>query len=510
MLRLRLACALLLAAGVVPAAAASTPGTPGLGGGFLHVGPASGPSALPQLVNADGRPVLLRGVNVAGLGDYWRPDLRRSYPLDTAAYQHGACPATDITIEPPPICATDLADIARRGFNSVRLTLSWSLLEPTSGIVDSSYLRRIDQVLDWAHDARLWVVLDVHQDAWSKYSYTRGSCPPGLDRTPGYDGAPGWATDTTLPFCTVHGTRELDPGVALNFQRLWSDAPGPDGLGLQEHLAHVMAVLARRYSRNDAVVGYDLINEPSPGTALPPAAEVQINRYYAKAIAAMRSAAPGFRQLVFVEPDVARATLTPEPTETVPFSAYSDYPNVVFAPHIYTGVFTADAMAGSPGSVQSAGADWDGAVADAKRLGLPMWVGEFGNGPADDRARLMPAFAQMNARGIGGAMWIWRENHNDTNASQTWSIAGTAREVTAARGYPAVIGGDLLSLADDPLAHTFALQIGAAKGWTVIFLPPAENGPLHATGARATVRQIGQARVVTLHPSAAAVSLTVG
>lgn len=510
MLRVRLLCACLLLVALVAPGAAAMPSTPELGGGFLHVGPPSGPSGLPQLLTADGRSVLLKGVNVAGLGDYWRPDLRRAYPVDPAAYRNGACPKTDVTIEPPPVCAADLPAIARLGFNHVRLTLSWSLLEPAPGVVDSTYLRRIDQVVQWARAARLWVVLDIHQDAWSKYAYTRGACPPGLDATPGYDGAPRWATDTTLPFCTVQGTRELDPGVATNFQRLWSDVPGPDGIGLQQHLSHVMAVLARRYAHNDTVLGYDLLNEPSPGTALPPVAELQINHYFGTAIAAMRAAAPGFRQLVFVEPDVARATLTPEPTEILPFSAFSDYRNVVYAPHVYTGVFTADAIAGMPGALQSAEADWDAAVADAKRLGLPIWVGEFGNGPAQDRTLLMPAFAQMNARGIGGAMWIWRENHNDTNASQTWSVAGTSREVSAARGYPSVLGGRLLSLADDPLAHTFRLRIGSAQGETVVFLPPAEGGPLHITGARGTVRKISRARVVTLRPTASAVSLTVG
>ena len=515
MIPLRLVSAALLVGLALPAAADAGPASeaayrPSLAGGFLHVGPASGPSALPQVVDGQGRPVLLRGVNVAGLGDYWRKDLRRSYPLDTAAYDAGRCPATDTTIEPPPVCAADLSRIARLGFNSVRLTLSWSFLEPSPGVVDPAYLRRIDQVLGWARSAGLWVVLDIHQDAWSKYAYTRGTCPPGLSPTAGYDGAPDWATDTTAPFCTLHGTRELDPGVALNFQRLWADAPGPDGVGLQEHLAHVMAVLAARYAHDDTVVGYDLLNEPSPGTALPPAAELQINRYYGTAIAAMRAAAPGFRQLVFVEPDVARATVTPAPTETLPFSAFSDYANVVFAPHVYTGVFTADAMAGHPGAVQSAARDWDAAVADAKRLGLPMWVGEFGNGPADDRTLLLPAFAEMNARGIGGAMWIWQENHNDTNASQTWSIAGTAREVTAARGYPERLGGTLVSLADDPLAGTFALRFTATTGSTVVYLPPAEGGPLHVTGTAVSVRPFGAGRLVTLRPTSNAVSLTVG
>lgn len=506
----RVLALLLLATAFVPTAHASE-GRLALGGtGFLHVGPASGPSGLKQLVDAAGRPVLLRGVNVAGLGDYWRPDLKVPYPIDPAAYANGACPATDPTIEPPPVCLQDLRKIASLGFNSVRLTLSWSLLEPAPGQISTTYLRRIDQVVGWARRTGLWLVLDLHQDAWSKYAYTRGTCPPGLDSTTGFDGAPLWATDTTLPFCTVDNTRELDPGVALNFQRLWSNVPGPDGVGLADHLAHVTAVLAKRYANDPTVLGYDLINEPSPGTAVPPVAEDQLNRYYASAIGAIRSAALGFRQLVFVEPDVARATVTPAPTEMLPFSVYSDYPNVVFAPHVYTGVFTADALAGQPMTLQQVGPDWSAAVADAHRLGLPLWVGEFGCGPADDRRILDAAYAQMDAQQIGGAMWIWRENHNDTNPAQTWSIEGTPREVTTARGYPVALGGTLVSLAENPLTHTFSMQVGSAKGRTIVFLPPSESGPLRLIGARAHVRRFGAGRLVQLTPTAAAFTLAVG
>jgi hypothetical protein len=36
---------------------------------FLHVGPAAGPSGLPQVLDAQGREVLLRGVNIDGIVD---------------------------------------------------------------------------------------------------------------------------------------------------------------------------------------------------------------------------------------------------------------------------------------------------------------------------------------------------------------------------------------------------------------------------------------------------------
>jgi hypothetical protein len=182
----------------------------------------------------------------------------------------------------------------------------------------------------------------------------------------------------------------------------------------------------------------------------------------------------------------------------------------VFAPHVYTGVFTADAIAGQPMTLQQTGPDWNAAVADAKWLGLPLWVGEFGCGPADDRTILDPAYAQLDAQDVGGAMWIWRENHNDTNPAQTWSIEGTPREVTTARGYPAALGGKLVSLAENPLTHTFSMQVADAHGRTVVFLPPSEGGPMRLTGARARVEPFGAGRVVQLTPTAATFTLSVG
>lgn len=76
----------------------------------------------------------------------------------------------------------------------------------------------------------------------------------------------------------------------------------------------------------------------------------------------------------------------------------------------------ADAITGSPMAVQKTGMDWDAAVRDSQSLGLPMWVEECGCMPDAD----------------------------DTNPAQTWSILGSPREVTTGRGYPMVIGGQLI------------------------------------------------------------------
>jgi hypothetical protein len=73
---------------VALAVAVGAPATADGAAQFLSVGPASGPAGIAQIVDASRRVVLLKGVNVDGLVDYFRPDLATSYP--TAAGQVSA------------------------------------------------------------------------------------------------------------------------------------------------------------------------------------------------------------------------------------------------------------------------------------------------------------------------------------------------------------------------------------------------------------------------------------
>src|SRR5205823_11597120 len=114
----------------------------------------------PRIEDGQHRQVLLRGVNTNQLGDYYQAD-----------------PTLPSTV---PLTEDDFAQMAAVGFDSVRLIVHWSLLEPRRGVFDQAYLDRVGQAVGWAAHHGLYVVLDMHQDAWGKYIATPAgeTCPP--------------------------------------------------------------------------------------------------------------------------------------------------------------------------------------------------------------------------------------------------------------------------------------------------------------------------------------------
>jgi endoglycosylceramidase len=486
---------------------------------FLSVGRVGGPSGIAQIVDPAGREVLLKGVNVDGLVDYFRPDLARSYPIAPAAYANGACPADDPTVEGVDICNYDFAQLAPLGYDVIRLNISWSLLEPTPGSVDATYLDRVAQVVAWAREAGVYVVMDMHQDAWSKYVYTRSSdsCVAPLQAIRGFDGAPLWASEHVVPACALNGVRELDAAVQEDFQKLYDDAAAPDGIGLQEHYANAVLALAQRFWREPTVAGYEIINEPSPGfNAVPGEVDAtELFPFYGKVVNHVVSGLPGFRQLFFIEPNVER-DVTDQSAIVTPWSTYSPYPNVVYAPHVYTGVFTLDQQVASRRFFPSEGG-YMSAISDAKALGLPLWIGEFGNNPADDGAVLRTSYELQDRFGLGGALWLWKENANDVNRAVFWGVygppfpPGTAqpqRILYTSRAFPLYTAGDARSFSYDPVAASFDLRAesppvapGARNLATVIYVPSGVGASIAATGARLRiVRRADGSRIVYAWP----------
>ena len=141
------------------------------------------------------------------------------------------------------------------GVNCLRLGIIWDGVEPEPGKYDGKYLDEIEKKVNWAAMHNIYVMLDMHQDLYSrKYS----------------DGAPLWATlDDNLPHQTGAIWSDaylMSMAVQRSFDNFWANKPASDGVGVQDHYINMWKHIAKRFSNYKNVIGYDLMNEPFNGS----------------------------------------------------------------------------------------------------------------------------------------------------------------------------------------------------------------------------------------------------
>lgn len=170
--------------------------------------------------------------------------------------------------------ASTFEQLSKWGFNVIRLGVIWDGVEPEPGKYDEKYLDKIEEKVNWAASNGIYVLLDMHQDLYS-VSFS--------------DGAPLWATLTeNQPHATGgiwSDSYLMSAAVQKAFDNFWANKPAADGIGLQDHYANMWKHVARRFSNNKAVIGYDIMNEPfngSQGTYILPQILTEYARLYAE------------------------------------------------------------------------------------------------------------------------------------------------------------------------------------------------------------------------------------
>ena len=534
------AIAVALIVRLTPAPTATSPAPPGVLP-WLHVEhPGSG---IPYIADDRGRMVLLHGATPDGLIDFRSNADPASlypppyYPIDPAAYD-GRCPENSTTITSAPLCEKDLEQMAALGFNSMRLPLSWSLLEPERGHFNQMYVDRIAQVVDWARPLGIYVIIDMHQNAYSRY-LARPSPPPWPGGTvtdlSADTGAPAWATITDgFPSEVYRNQRELNPASMEANTNFWYDRSG-----IQEEYIAAVAYLARRFKNDSTVAGYSLFNEPWPGWNLPPGFEdLLLFPFYRRVIDAITGVHDGLpcwtgfympaicgyrdlgvhdlRHIVFVDTGLLRE-VTDFPTHLgLPLSSY---PNLVLAMHAYTHGYTVDALLNQ--KPPQATYPWGGydqtyslAEDEVKAMGSALMVMEFGNGTEWDPYILTNELLEQERHRVGFAFWVWKENG-------AWGVYATpngclrsGRERLLARVYPRASADPLLTYHYDPGSGAFALsaQGRASDAPTVVYIPPEVAGNVVASGAvvapTITANSDGS-RIVTASPTGGGFSISV-
>ena len=145
------------------------------------------------------------------------------------------------------------------GLDIIRLAVTWQNLEPEMGKYNESYLQSLDKIFDLAAEYGVYILLDMHQDLYS-----------GFDGKSVGDGAPSWAavTDGAKPKMSKFVWAEgyfFHKAVHRSFDNFWANTP-VDGEGIQDRYCKLWKMLADRYGDKNALFGFDLMNEPFPGS----------------------------------------------------------------------------------------------------------------------------------------------------------------------------------------------------------------------------------------------------
>jgi endoglycosylceramidase len=231
----------------------------------------------------------------------------------------------------------------------------------------------------------LYVVLDMHfRLGWS----------PAF----GYSGAPAWATLPLVP--NVNPLPQFSWGPALSPAAWSAETYFWLASDWQAELARTWRAVAARFRDTSGIAGYDLFNEPHP-LPIPPQIfeKYAMWPFYQRTIEAVGAVDPN--HLFFLE-GILLFTLN---TAVRPIQGR----NLVYADHVYEGSLVPPFWNGDPQPLADRFAQ---RMREARALGAPWWVGEFGHDVTQPGAADYADAALNDADdlGIGWAWWQWREN----------------------------------------------------------------------------------------------------
>lgn len=234
----------------------------------------------PWFVDSHQRKLLLRGVNLGGSSKV------PSRPNGATHVSEGFFDHRDVSFVNRPFPLEEAHTHFRRlrawGFTLLRFLVTWEAVEHAGpGIYDQEYLDYLRKVIEMAGEHGFLVIVDPHQDVWSRFS--------------GGDGAPGW----TLEAAGFHLAHIHETGAAILHQlhgdpfpqMIWPTngarlaaatmftlffggndfAPAtlvegePVQEYLQRHYCAAFQQVARQLQGMPHVIGYEIMNEPMTG-----------------------------------------------------------------------------------------------------------------------------------------------------------------------------------------------------------------------------------------------------
>jgi len=340
------------------------------------------------------------------------------------------------------------------GFSALRVPFSWAAVEPSKGMDDEVFLARYDALLEAAWERRMWTIIDFHQDIYSEV-YCGDGFPewtvPDPHPAPHHD-CPNWFLKYTQ-----------DDDVKAAFDRFWSDSTG-----VRTAFGALWDRMAARHANRPGVIGFEIINEPSAGTANEKVwAETTLTDFYSEMAARIHEKAPD--ALVFFD---ATGTDGVGATTSIKKPAGE---GLVFAPHWYD----SGALFGGIASPKNGAASLARWAAKGAEWGIPVLIGESGARRDMETANeFFPAiYDAMDANGLHFTYWEYSDSKESWNAEDLSVIDYAGGEATAildgiVRPFPRAVAGEAPAFHYDAAERAFSLSYTAkAEGVTEISVP---------------------------------------
>jgi endoglycosylceramidase len=349
-------------------------------------------------------------------------------------YNAKAAPVYDVTFDDgrtanatfTDFSATFAARLEQLGMNALRLPVNWSNFEPFPLAYSDAFLARIETVLQLAHAHHFYVIIDMHQDAYSKEI--------------GYDGQPLWAIvppPTVLLSGPVTTDRTLTGPALTATASFFANVPTVvDGRLLQDAYVTAVERIVTRFLGDPAVLGYEAYNEPF---VLRSTQLDAFHQRFADGIHSVDRDAP-----MLFEPESIRNQLDSAITPEAPLS----HGPGAYSPHVYTDIFS------NPQDNQWASQDpsvlapsMAAANGEATAWGTPLFVTEFG---CDQRTPQGPGWisAELDLQDkYLASSTIWELS--DEGGWGFYANDGSEQPRTSSvvsRTFPRAVAGDLVSI----------------------------------------------------------------
>jgi endoglycosylceramidase len=354
------------------------------------------------------------------------------------------------------------------GVNTLRLLFTWEAFEPNRCDYETAYMQYYEQIVDWAAQRNLYVIVDFHQDAYSRFSID--GCGEGF---------PEWAVTSEVDVktpdngeaCSGWGTKMIfDTSHHKTWEKFHANTEGA-----KTRYLDMVKYVADRMAKHPNVVGYELINEPW-GT------DTELASLYNAVGSAIRSRHPN--SILFVPPHALVSSGMPD--NNIPKPNFS---NFVYSPHFYDAsvIMFKNWLGTDPaGSL-------DKMANKANSWGVPLLLGEYG-APADTSnvTGYMDALNGWLNKGFhSGTQWnytpTWRADVKDGWNAEDLSIVddnGQLRANFKTRPYPVAIAGTPVSFSQTDTKMTLGWTHKTGIGATRLFIPAgyANGKQLSTTG----------------------------